>query len=157
MSLFGNESEFTLVLRYRESPGDEAIAESNRQTLLTACDALLEEKGEEFWKILDPDIVFHEPGCLPWGGVYRGVEATIKAHANNHVVFDRVRTVFESVSAADDIVMVYQTSSFRVRANGNTITMPMVETYRFRNGKVIEWREIFFDPWALTQAIKGEV
>ena len=155
MSLFGEESDFQLVLQYRDAPGGDQIAAKNRQTLLVAFEALLQEKGEEFWKILDRDIVFHEPGCLPWGGVYRGVEATIKAHANNHVVFDRVRAVFESVSAAEDIAMVYQTITFRVRANGNICTMPMAEMFRFRDGKVIEWRELFFDPWALTQAITG--
>jgi ketosteroid isomerase-like protein len=155
MSLFGEESEFALVLQYRDSPGDDAVAQRNRQTLLTAFEALLEEKGEEFWKILDPEIVFYEPDCLPWGGIYRGVPDTIKAHANNHTVFDRVRAVVESISAADDIAMLYQTIDFRVRANGNTLTTSMAEMFRFRNGKVIEWRELFFDPWALTQAIEG--
>ena len=35
--------------------------------------------------------------------------------------------------------MVYQTITFRIRANGNTFTIPMAEMFRFRGGKVIEW------------------
>jgi limonene-1,2-epoxide hydrolase len=59
------------------------------------------------------------------------------------------------VLAAGDIVIVYQTVTFRPRENSNSLTLPVSELFRFRNGKVIEWRALYFDSNKVAKAISG--
>jgi len=61
----------------------------------------------------------------------------------------------ERFLAAEDIVILYQTISFRVRENGNTGSLPVAEMFRFRDGKVIEWRALYFDACMVARAING--
>jgi ketosteroid isomerase-like protein len=155
MDFLEEDWEFRLELQYREVPEDPETAEKNRKILLDALDALVAGDAEAFWSIFDPDVVFYEAPSLPYGGVYRGLEATKAAGVHISAAFASMRTVFEAVAAARDIVMVYQTISFRTKETGNTAAMPVSELYRFRNGKVVEWRALYFDAAMVTQAITG--
>lgn len=152
----GQTSDFPIVVRYRDIPVGDAIAERNRRTLIDALDSLLAGDVEAFWAIYDPDVVFHEASCLPYGGAHHGVAAAREAHGQVEKVFSSLTSVFEAVLASEDIVILYQTITFRVRANGNTGTLPVSELFRFRDGKIIEWRALYADACMVAKAIKGE-
>ena len=148
-------SESSIVVRYHDMPVVDKVAEKNRQTLLGAIDKLLKGDAEGFWSIYDPDVVFYEASCLPYGGAHKGIAATRQAFGHMEQTFGGMHSEFEAVLAAEDIVILYQTITFRVRENGNTGSLPVAELFRFRDGKVVEWRALYFDACMVSQAIKG--
>lgn len=152
----GERFDHELTLQYREHPGYDATAEKNRTLLTSALDALAEGDSAPFWAIFDPDVTFHEASCLPYGGVYQGIEATRRAHGNVSSHYSSMRSVMEAVLASRDIVILYQTITFEVAANGNTGSLPVAEVFRFRNGKVIEWRALYFDAGMVARALAGD-
>ena len=70
-------------------------------------------------------------------------------------MYSKMRNEIEAVLAARDIVVLYQTITFTVRSNGNTGSMPIAEMLRFRSGKVVEWRALYFDSNMVANALAG--
>jgi uncharacterized protein len=155
MNFMDDGSGFQLELQYREAPEDVEKSRRNQEILLHVFDRMAAGDVDAFWAIFDPDMVFHEAACLPYGGAHKGIPAAQAAVERLLSCYTSMRAVFEGVSAMGDIAIVYQTVTFRVKANGNTGSVPVAELYRFRNGKVIEWRALYFDPSMVAQAING--
>ena len=143
-------------LLYREHPGSDAVAAENRAILAGAIDSVLAGDRDAYWAIYHPDAVFHEADCLPYGGAHRGIEAIKTGYGMIHQVFDGVHALFEELLAAGDIVIAYQQIDFRVRKNGRTGSFPVAELFRFRDGKVIEWRALYFDADMVTRALAAD-
>lgn len=118
----GQTEAFPITKTYHDIPVTDPVAESNRRTLIDGLDKLLAGDVEGFWSIYDPDVEFHEASCLPYGGTHKGVAAARAAHGQVEKYFDSLHSVFEAVLAAEDLVILYQTITFRVRGNGNTGT-----------------------------------
>jgi ketosteroid isomerase-like protein len=148
-------SEPAITLLYRSAPEDPEVVARNRKMMLDALDGIASGDAEAFWSIFDPDVVFHEAACLPYGGAHHGIAATRRAFDRIHEVFSQARNALEAVLAAGDIVMLYQTITFCVRENGNSGSFPVAELFRFRNSKVVEWRALYFDSHMVAQAISG--
>ena len=155
MSFLEQDWDFQLVLKYRDVKEEPAVADHNRETLLRALDKLAAGDTESYWSIFDPDVVFHEAPCLPYGGAHHGLVATQEAVNRMAGVYAKLRTEFEAVLAAGDIAMVYQTVTYRMKGSGETGSMPVSELYRFRAGKVIEWRALYFDASIIARAVAG--
>jgi ketosteroid isomerase-like protein len=155
MNFMDDGSGFSLDLQYRNSPEDVKKGQENQKILLHAFDRMAAGDVDTFWSIFDPDMVFHEAASLPYGGAHKGIAAAQAAVAKLLSHYAAMRTVFESISCMGDIAMVYQTVTYRVKANGNTGSVPVAELYRFRNGKVIEWRALYFDSQMVAQSITG--
>jgi hypothetical protein len=153
MELFTEGSDLSIALAYRNAPDDRDTAESNRKIVMEVLDRLVAGEGNAFWEMFSPDVVFHEAACLPYGGAHRGIEATQKAFDVLCNTFSDNRVVFEQVLAAGDMVIAYQTISFRVAKTGNTGTIPVAELFRFRDSKVVEWRACYFDSNLVAAAI----
>ena len=51
------------------------------------------------------------------------------------------------------MVITCQTISFKVQSTGRTGTLPVAELFRFKDGKVIEWRACHFDSSMVAAAI----
>ena len=151
--MFGEETVNEMILRYREAPEDEATAARNRRILMEALDALVAGDADAFWSIFDADVVFYEAPCLPYGGAHEGLEATQQAFTRMGQAYSHMRAEMEAVLAARDIAILYQTITFKVRANGETGSLPVCEMYRFRDGKVVEWRALYFDSNMVAQAL----
>jgi ketosteroid isomerase-like protein len=152
----GQTEAFPIIRKDRDLPVTDPVAERNRKILLEGLDRLLSGDVEGFWSIYDPDVTFHEASCLPYGGSHHGVAAARAAHGQVEKYFESLHSVFEAVLASEDIVILYQTITFRVRTNGNTGTLPVAELFRFRDGKIVEWRALYFDACLVSKAIKGE-
>ncbi len=144
-----------VTLHYRDQPGYDATADQNRTVLTRALDALAQGDSAPFWAIFDPEVTFHEASCLPYGGTHQGIKATRRAYEHMSSHYSGMRSVMEAVLASRDIVMLYQTITFEVAANGNTGSLPVVELFRFRNGKVVEWRALYFDACMVAKALAG--
>jgi len=156
MSFLEEDWEFRFDLPHPASDGDKETAERNRKILLSAFDSLAAGDADAFWAIFDPDVVFHEPSSLPYGGAHRGIEATQEAVSRMSGAYAQLHTAFEEILFARDIALAYQTITYRMKGNGNRGTMPVAEIYRFRDGKVIEWRALYADPAKLAEAIAGK-
>jgi uncharacterized protein len=148
-------SDLAMVLEYRESPGVDATALANRQSLLAAFDALVAGDDAPFWALFDPDASFHEASCLPYGGSYAGIEEVKRGYAQMCATYSGMRSTFHEVLTAGDYCILYQTITFTVAANGNTGTLPVAEMFRFRNGRIVEWRANYFDACMVAKAITG--
>jgi len=153
MDEFSNQA---MILQFRDSPKDPRLAETNRKTVMDALETLRAGDADGWWSIFDPDVVFHEAACLPYGGAHRGLEATKQAYRHLSGLYSHMHSVFEAILAAEDIVIIYQNISFTVRANGNTGTLPVSEVLRFRDGKVVEWRACYFDSSMVATALAGQ-
>ena len=155
METFAGGSELSMILRYRDRLEDPALTSKNRQSVMQALDKVALGDADAFWALFDPEVVFYEAGCLPYGGAHQGIEATKAAFAKLSDTFSENHVVFEEVLGAEELVIAYQTISFRVKANGATGSIPVAELFRFRNGKVIEWRALYFDSDLVARAIKA--
>lgn len=153
MDFLEQDWDFQLLLNYRERPENPETVERNRTILLEALDKLVAGDTESFWSIYDPDVVFHEAPCLPYGGAHKGLQATKEAVNRMSAVYAKLRTEFEAVLTGGDIAIVYQTVTYQIKGSGETGSMPVSELYRFRNGKVIEWRAMYFDVSAVARAM----
>lgn len=147
---------YRLNLAYRENPPSGEDTERNRQNLVAALDLLVAGDKEPFWALFDPEMSFHEAECLPYGGSYHGLEVAQKAHGQVYDLFDRIHIELEQIMAAGDLAIAYATMTYRVRKNGRTGTFTLAELYRFRGGKVIEWRIHYFDASKVAEALAAD-
>jgi len=143
------------VLAYRVAGASDADATRNRALLADALDAAAAGHDEAFWSIYDSDVVFHEAACLPYGGAYSGIDAVKTGFAGIYKTFDHIHAVFAQLLVAGDIAIAYQQVDSRVRGNGRTGSFPVAELFRFRDGKVTEWRALYFDADMVAKAISG--
>jgi len=155
MPLTADDPSQAMVLQYRDAPGFDETAERNRILITDALDGIQAGNMDALWRIFDPDVTFHEASCLPYGGAHRGLEATKAAYARLCDCFSAMRAVMEAVLASRDIVILYQTITFTAKATGKSGTLPVCELFRFRNGKVIEWRANYFDACLVAEALKA--
>jgi ketosteroid isomerase-like protein len=144
-----------MVLDFRDAAGFDATAEANRALLIGALEQIEAGNFDAFWDIYDPDVTFHEASCLPYGGTHVGLEATQRAYAQLSATFSEMKAVMEAVLASRDLCVLYQTITFRTAAAGVKASFPVCEVFRFRNGKVIEWRACYFDACLMADAIAG--
>jgi ketosteroid isomerase-like protein len=144
-----------MVLQYRDAPDHDETARANRKLITDALDSIQSGDFEALWRIFDPEVTFHEASCLPYGGSHRGIEATKEAYARLCDSYSAMRSVFEAVLASRDIVILYQTITFTAKATGRSGTLPVCELFRFRDGKVIEWRAHYFDACLVANALEA--
>lgn len=149
------EAAQAMVLSFRDAPGFDAAAERNRAALTGALERIDAGDFEAFWDIFDPAVTFHEASCLPYGGTYEGIEATKRGYAAMAATFSEMKSVMEAVLASRDLCILYQTITFRTKQAGVTGSFPVCEVFRFREGKVVEWRACYFDACLMAKAIAG--
>jgi hypothetical protein len=148
-------SDPAMVLQFRDAPAFDEAAQRNRAALLGALEQIEAGNFEAFWDIYDPDVTFHEASCLPYGGSHRGLAATKRAYAQMSATFSEMHAVMEALLASRDLCVLYQTITFRTAQTGVTGSFPVCEVFRFREGKVIEWRACYFDACLMTDAVNG--
>jgi len=149
-------AEQVMVMGYKTGRGVDAQALANRQALIQVLDQLQRGEEEGFWALFDPEASFHEASCLPYGGSHHGIEAIKTAFYTMCATFSAMHTEFHEVLTAGDYCILYQSIRFTVAANGNEGGFPVAEMFRFRNGRIVEWRANYFDACLMAKLIKGE-
>jgi len=144
----------SIVLDFRNYPAFDETAQANRQAIADALDAMAAGDADSFWALFDPEVTFYEASCLPYGGAHKGLEATKRAFGELAASFSKMHSEFEALLASRDIVILYQTIAFEAARTGKTGGFPVAELFRFRNGRIIEWRAHYFDACAMAEALR---
>ncbi|MCX7864177.1 MAG: nuclear transport factor 2 family protein [Novosphingobium sp.] len=145
----------SIALDFLGHPAFDETAQANRQALAAALEALSAGDASPFWALFDPQVTFHEASCLPYGGAHRGLEAVQEAFSALAANFSKIDSRFEALLASRDIVILYQHIAFEAAATGKSGAIPVAELFRFRNGRIIEWRAHYFDACLVAEALKG--
>jgi hypothetical protein len=110
--------------------------------------------AETAFDCVDAEGVIREANRLPYGGDWVGPDGfrQIIATMSTTLEIDIVDyTVFDS----DEVTVMKANITFTSRATGNKVTMPIVELYRAREGKLIDM-DIFYKDTAALIALSQE-
>jgi ketosteroid isomerase-like protein len=128
-----------LKLSLNERSGLTEEAGHNRELVVKAYEARLTGDAQALLRLLDPKIEFHLPKSLPYGGAYSGPDGVIKGIERLFAFWGQLEIDFEDFLAAGDLVIGY----FHVKgaaATGKTYANPGCVLFRFKDGKIVEWR-----------------
>jgi ketosteroid isomerase-like protein len=84
-----------------------------------------------------PECQVHEADSLPYPGTHTGLEGFTELLGSMHTSFDITLENSEIFDAGDTVVQRVQ-MTFISRKSGRKISMPVVEVYKFRDGKIID-------------------
>jgi len=144
----------SIVLEYEKFPAFDETAQANRQAITDALVAMAGGDADAFWSLFDPDATFYEASCLPYGGAHHGLEAVQRAFGELAASFSKMHSEFEALLASRDIVILYQHIDFESAKTGKTGGFPVAELFRFKDGKIIEWRAHYFDACEMAEALR---
>jgi len=156
MTDYVDGAAYAIHLNYRDAAPSGEDAEGNRAKVMDAIGRLAAGEEEPFWAMFDTDVMFHEAECLPYGGTHVGLEATRHAHDTIYEYFDKIHIELDQILAAGDLVIAYAQMSYGVRKNGLSGKFPLAEVFRFKGGKVIEWRLHDFDASSVAKALDAD-
>lgn len=106
-------------------------------------------------KFIADDCVLHEAESLPYGGVWTGPQGF-------YDLMNRIKSTWADFAFSFETVLTNNVDlvSYRGRISGSTphgrFDMPVVEYWRFRDGKAIEILPVYFDTASLVALYKGE-
>lgn len=126
-------------------------AESNKAKTIEAYRVREEGDWEAFFKDFDPNVKVVEADSLPYGGVYHGVEGAKYLVQTAMGTWDNFGFEVEQLAAAGDLVFIY----IYMRGTGKTFSYPLVEVWRFREGKVVEFRPFYWDTHRMSECFGG--
>jgi ketosteroid isomerase-like protein len=140
-----NAPHFELVLSLAPDSGMTETARQNREAILGAYRDTVSGDDQALIRLLDPEVVFLEAKGLPYGVEAKGIQGAIDGVAGMFGAWKTLRAEFFEFAAAGDIVIAYMMLTGVGRATGLTYHGPTAELFRFRRGKIIEWRPIYWD------------
>jgi uncharacterized protein len=88
---------------------------------------------------------FHEAGSLPYGGTYRGEADIIRGATLMGRAWESFTFQVLGFCAGGDLVIAHVLISGIGRKTGKSFSMPVMEMWRFRDGKAIELRPFYWD------------
>ena len=103
---------------------------------------------------LDPGVVLHQSPDLPWGGEFHG-------HAGYEDWARRMSRAFDRLEVADnrffidgDTIVSTCRLIIRSRTTGETLDLPMSQTVRVRDGRIVEFRPFYWNVPAYRNAVR---
>lgn len=141
-----------LVLRVSEEGGLDTEAEANRTRLLDYYRARMAGDPDAFANFVDPDLDFFQASGLPYGGEAKGAEGALKLVGAMFATWRKLKVEVLEITAGGDLVIAYLMLTGISRATGDRYHGPTAEVFRFRDGKVVEWRPIYWDTHAVRRA-----
>ena len=118
----------------------EILAQGDRDGAYAACMA--------------EDCVLHQAASLPYGGVYPGRELMKTTLSEVTGSFDLFTYEIRNYLAGGDEVVVHLHMSGVGRKSRKPFSLPVMELWRFREGKAIEMRPFLYDSAALIAALE---
>jgi ketosteroid isomerase-like protein len=100
---------------------------------------------ETFMKEVTDETEFHEAPSLPYGGTYRGLADILRGAKWMAGAWEDFKFQILQYTAGGDLVVVHVLISGMGRKTGKSFSMPIMEMWRFKDGKVTELRPFYFD------------
>jgi ketosteroid isomerase-like protein len=148
------DSRFELVIRPTAGSGSPETAARNRQALEHAYRVMLSGDMSALFALLAPDVQFHEAPSLPYGVSLTGSEAAKQGVAGMFSAWSELHIEIEELVAGGDLVIAYIQMRAVSRASGEVYEGPVAEVFRFRDGKIVEWRPIYWDTHRVRQVCR---
>jgi ketosteroid isomerase-like protein len=142
---------FEVILKAKDNAFNET-AKMNRQALFDAYKAMLKGDEDALNRLLDDNLLFVEAAGLPYGGEFHGIEGSKKGVAGMFGAWSHLHVEIEDFLASGDLVIAYMTMVATSRKTGKVYDGYTAELFRFKNGKIIEWRPIYWDTHAVRVA-----
>ena len=141
----GDEASWGFEFKFDPKSDIDETAQRNRRTVIAAHEAMRAGDLETFFAMFDPDVEFYEARSLPYGCSVKGLAAARKGVDAMLATWSRLYMEIENFTAAGDIVLGYYRLINTSKATGKVYDAPVAELFRFRNGKVVEWRALYWD------------
>jgi ketosteroid isomerase-like protein len=101
------------------------------------------------WDIVRPyiadDLVIHIPPGLPYGGDYQGWDGYLRQFKELGAFYTDLKSSPAEFVSAGDKVLVLVTLSGRIARNGKPISIPLVNIWELKNGKVTTLTPYYYD------------
>jgi ketosteroid isomerase-like protein len=141
--------DFELILSMSKDSALDEEAHRNRKILINAYEAQLAGEGGALLALLDPEATFQQAASLPYGCVKQGIVDIKDGVARMFSTWRPLRVEILEVAAAGDVVMSYYRFTGTSRSTGETYDALGTEIFRFRSGKIIDWRPFYWDTHAV--------
>ena len=142
---------FELILAPSVSSGLTEGAARNRRAIEAAYRAMIAGDQGALFALLAVDVEFHEASSLPYGGSFSGLEGARAGVVGMFSAWSHLRVEIEELVAGGDLVIVYLWMRATARATGEVYEGPTAELFRFKDGKISEWRPIYWDTHRVRQ------
>lgn len=126
------------------------MAQENVETIRNLFRGVEERDLEAYLAVGHPEVVIREPGSLPYGGEYHGLEG-LKRHAAGWMRTwaplqpeDERKLDADFIDAGDHVIARWRLRA-RTPAGDGMLDMPMVGIYRLRDGKLVEAQMFYSD------------
>lgn len=107
---------------------------------------------ERFYASFAEDAVGYEAEGIPYGGVYPGKEGCIRLNEALFKAWESLSWNVLELTGGGDIVVVHLEMTFKPKG-GEAIKHPIMELWRFRDGKIIEIRPFYYDTHLIRQVL----
>jgi ketosteroid isomerase-like protein len=133
----------------------------NLETLLewqryqsTGPDTNSSEFRDRLLQTFTPDIEMVEPPSVPFGGVYRGVDAYLTMRNRTAELWEQTLTDDHIWEVTDsDIIVKYSSMQFVARATNRVARFPSVQVIWFRDGRICRVEVFFQDSGVLLETL----
>jgi ketosteroid isomerase-like protein len=98
------------------------------------------------------DVVAYEADGLPYAGVFKSLSECRRLFNEMMTAWSHVQWDVKEFAGGGDIVVVAFDATFTARKSGKTFKMPILELWRFREGKVVELRPFYYDTHYIREA-----
>jgi ketosteroid isomerase-like protein len=99
-----------------------------------------------------PDVVLHQAGTLPYGGVWRGHEGIERFFRAMSAAWDSFEMLEQEFLSTTSPLVVRTEVRARARATGRELTFPMLQTITVTGGRIAEVRPFYWDTAAIAEA-----
>ena len=130
---------------------DAGTTSLNRKLLFDAYSAVLAGSHDALFDLCAPDLLYALPASVPYGCVKHGVAGAREGVAGAFAAWSRIRCDIKQFVAGGDLVIAYMQVALTGRATGEVYEGPTAETFRFRGGRIVEWRVIYWDAHRIRQ------
>lgn len=100
---------------------------------------------DQFFGMFDEDVELVEAESLPYGGVYKGRESVRNLVMTVATVWKDISLDIKTLTSGDDYVIAYGQFSATSKKTGVSVSFPLAEVWRFREGRVIYLHPVYGD------------
>ncbi|PEQ10202.1 hypothetical protein B2G71_23625 [Novosphingobium sp. PC22D] len=111
------------------------------------------DRDGAYASVIAEDCVLYEADSLPYGGVYHGRETMKDVLRGVIARFDDFEFEIRNYLAGGDEVVVHLHLKGVGRQSRKSFSIPTMELWRVRDGRVVELRPFLYDAAALSEAL----